>query len=86
MKAIQEYKIEKNVPLPSGAGNQKYPWDRMKVGNSIVGPSYATLLNSAKTWAARHKKDWRFICRRDTHLEGNGKEMPTGLFRIWRVE
>jgi len=86
MKAIQEYKIEKNVPMPVGRGSQKYPWDQMKVGDSIVGGDYNSLLNSAKSWAARHKKNWQFICRRDTHIEGNGKKMPNGLFRIWRVE
>ena len=86
MKAIKRYEIEKNVPMPEGAGNQKYPWGQMKIGNSIVGASYASLLNSAKTWAARHNKDWRFVCRKTTHIEANGKERPNGLFRIWRVE
>lgn len=72
---MSEYKIEKDIPLPSGRGSSaNYPFGDMKLGESI-------LVNdgkhkSAVSYAHRHAKDngGKFATRK----EGEG-------VRIWRL-
>lgn len=70
------YKIEKNVPLPDGyPGRQKYPFDQMEIGDSILvpGPVGIRVSNAAYQWGKANKRKFR------------GKMTSEGM-RIWRIE
>lgn len=80
-------KVEKGVPLPFGKARgyqRRYPFDKMKVGDSFFIPSNdpevrrTNLLNAAahyRNWS-RKPSDKHF--RVKTALEGKG-------FRVWRI-
>lgn len=75
------YKIEKNVPIPYGAGSpggNKYPWREMDVGDSfpIKTEKEAKRISAAACWySGSHKDEVRFSVRK------NGKG-----YRCWRVK
>lgn len=67
-------KIDKGVKLPPPSDRQgKYPWDKMKVGDSFVVP-YTPSIRACASYAG-HKRGWRFISRK------NGNTV-----RVWRVK
>jgi hypothetical protein len=54
-----EYKIEKGVPLPRGAGRAGiYPFIELGVADSVVLPMRAR--QAAYSWAKRHSRT--FVC------------------------
>ena len=83
--------IDKGVPAPkrqqTGIGsNLKYPWPRMKSGDSILiakltesdgrkTPCQISAAMSAKGWLKRHRPGWYVLCDR----EGEG-------VRVWIME
>jgi hypothetical protein len=72
------FKIEKNIPLPSGgAGGKesKYPFMQMEIGDSFQAPDEQR--NAIRSMATYHtrKHKMRFIVRKDGEAH----------VRIWRV-
>ena len=68
-----DYKIEKNIPIPSTKKKRTYPFESMQVKDSFyadISINHATAL--ARYWAK--KLDTAYTCR----SEGNGA-------RIWRI-
>lgn len=76
---MNDYKIDKNVPLPSSGNkrNSKYPWAQMKVGDSFVVPwdKYVAVQAHMSYTNRRYKGERHFICRK----AGDGK-----TYRVWR--
>ena len=81
MKTKPEFKIEANVPIPKRTrnGSLKYPWDKMKVGDSILvkcdkndASKMSAARNAAAIYGGRHQM--KFSTR---NVEG-------GL-RVWRT-
>ena len=71
-------KVDKNIPVATRVrGRQKYPWHEMNVGDSILCLNVvrSVPLTSAKEWAKRHKKKYKFTARKEN-----------GGIRIWRVK
>jgi len=69
-----EFKIEKGVPMPTGWGGKKYPWDAMDVGDSVYveGPTRSGVYASFDRVKAKTGK--QFTLRPD----GAG-------WRVWRT-
>lgn len=71
-------KIDKNVPIPNGAGphGQKYPFPELQVGDSFLFP-FATKRRTTQSlaWQWAKKTGRKFIVRKTTE----------GL-RCWRME
>lgn len=67
MTITEEYKIEKNVPLPKRAEGYKpkYPFSDMKVGDSFAFPpeSFQSVANSAGFYMKRTQTE--FVWRKD---------------------
>lgn len=77
-----EIQIDKNIQIPAGnpkGRKQKYPFPDMEVGDSfeLFNVPKNTVLNAAKSWALRHKKDWTFTIRTFKEKES---------VRIWRIK
>lgn len=72
-KAVTEYKIEKNIPIP--ASRSKYPFNKMEIGESVFFEYVFGLKarSAADSYGRAHKK--RFVSRK----------VESGL-RVWRVE
>ncbi len=70
---MSQYKIEKNVPLPTEHGNTKYPFMQMEVGDSFFADG---IPSSARTAAYAHAK--RYGITLVSKREANG-------YRIWRT-
>jgi hypothetical protein len=53
---MSEYKIEKNVQIPSAHSPTKYPFDKMEPGDSFSFPieKATSLRNSAYSYAKNH--------------------------------
>lgn len=81
-------KIEKNIEYPEyGRGDRrsKYPWAKMKPGDSILFTPqksenpyrlFRTLANSSKYFGEGQFPNWKFRTRRQ----------PDNSIRIWRIE
>lgn len=66
MPTKEKFKILKSMPLPEHAGpSERYPWDKMKVGDSFCTEKekgwFASLGNR---WAKRKGKKARFLQRK----------------------
>lgn len=71
-----EFKIQKNVPIPSKAKKSKYPFEKMAIGESFVAPVKPQgLYVAARKWAKDHEGKMRFVVRAEN-----------GGSRCWRVE
>ena len=68
-------KIEKNVSLPQI--KNKYPWDKMKVGDSFAVDKAAinNLHSNANYYLKKTKLKWKFTMRKN----GDG-------VRVWRIK
>lgn len=60
---MTNYKIDKGIKVPKA---RKYPWDSMKVGDSIEFPSddFQNAKSSGWNWAKRHKvkfQSWKTL-------------------------
>lgn len=67
-------KIDKHVKLPTPSDREgKYPWDKMKVGDSFQVP-FSHSIRACASYAGS-KRGWRFITRKD------GDKV-----RVWRVK
>lgn len=85
------FKIEKDVPLPQGAGRgwRKYPFCDMEVGDSFLVPRDEVKLRSvgsngrlgAATIYTAASQYGRRLGRRFT-----ARKLPDGSVRVWRVE
>jgi len=73
------YKIDKNIPAPTGNSRGKYPFEIMQVGDSffVAGEELRKVKNSATGWGTRHSAKFRLS--KVTEGEGEG-------VRVWRVE
>ena len=70
----EQYKIDKNVPIPTSHGNLKYPFDKLEVGDSFFVEGIEHPARLAKyCYAKRH--GITLVSKR----EGNGH-------RIWRTK
>lgn len=72
------FEIEKGVPIPpsqQGLGRQRYPFNRMAVGDSFTVPSDDS--NRVRSAASAYAKQHRIglTCRRESD----------GRVRVWRV-
>ena len=72
----EPYKIETGVPLPRLKNTRKYPFDKMKVGDSFFVPNgkIGTIGNAVFMWNREHR-DSQFISR---SVEGG--------VRVWRTK
>ncbi len=80
--AVQEIKIEKNVPFPvpvKGAPNKKYPLGEMEVGDSFFAPDVRSSTISG-AFAHYEALGLKFSCR--TIKDNSG--LPLGV-RVWRI-
>ena len=68
------YKIEKNVPMPTGTKLAKYPWIEMEVGHSFVVDHVVRVRSAAQAHNNTHKE--KFVVRKG----------HDGVFRCWRIE
>lgn len=90
---MEQYKVEKSVPLPERAGNpfkkgtSKFPVRHMKVGDSFFAPGYTPasiasgLYNAASRFLESQEEEKvtrKFVRRADTV---NGVEGT----RVWRI-
>jgi hypothetical protein len=66
--------IDKGVPIPTGYGGYKYPWESMKPGDSFFVPNKTIKVVSASVAYAREKYGFTFRCR---SIDGG--------VRVWRV-
>lgn len=73
--------IEKNVPVPPGAGRVgRYPWAEMEVGDSFFVQAIhgkraqSTIGTAGLSWAARNHPDRKFTVRK-----------VDGGYRCWRI-
>lgn len=71
--ATQNFQIEKNVPAPS-AGNAKYPWRQMAIGDSFFVPNVSTQKMSNAASARKTRGVGTFTCRAEE-----------GGVRVWRI-
>jgi hypothetical protein len=78
----EQFKIEKGVPLPSWqtgrAGQSKYPFADLQVGDSFLVPHFAKTSQMSALigrWQRTHSNQ-RFATRK---VEGGG-------VRVWRIE
>ena len=78
---MSRHNIDKDVPAPerqqTGIGsNLKYPWPRMKSGDSILiakltesdsrkTPCQISAAMSAKAWLRRYRPGWHVLCERE---------------------
>jgi hypothetical protein len=80
-------KIDKNVPIPSGAGKRTliYPFEDMEVGDSFFAPGKTSdqLTNAGAHY--RKKNGWGFSARNTEEIE-TGAEAPIKGARIWRMK
>lgn len=67
-------KIDENIPIPVGVWKKKYPYDKMKVGDSYWCEDMNGC-NCALNWAQRTNNGMKFTRRKEN--EG---------FRIWRIK
>ena len=73
---MNEFKIEKNVPIPERFGRcKRYPFEKMEVGDSFLAPldQIESARQSSYYWARKHGRKYK------TQRQENG-------FRIWRIE
>lgn len=63
-------KVEKGIPMPSH-GAEKYPFDRMEIGDSFTVP-YHEQKTYRRIHAAAHKKGYKVV----TQVQGE-------LLRVW---
>jgi hypothetical protein len=71
---MSEFKIEKNVPLPT---SHSYEWDKLEIGDSVFlkdGEHAKYAATSAHNFARRQYPSWKFVVR----------TVPGGK-RIWRI-
>lgn len=81
-------RLQSNVPIPRparGPGSAKYPWGRMKVGQSFfvsaatkdgVRPLIKAIVGSFRSWAKTQQTKRRYTARSDLKKRG---------VRVWRV-
>lgn len=77
MKETGQIKIEKGVPMPETGSRYNYPFNEMKVGDSIVVPgdqSYSCI--SAICYYSKRHPGTKFSTRKQLD----------GTRRIWRTE
>lgn len=85
-KAGASFLIEKNIPLPALGGRQsayvsKYPFERMKVGDSFAIQEKVDINKvryAATAWRMRHGLELRYAFRMT--IRGD-----RSTFRCWRV-
>ncbi len=79
---MTDYKIEKGVPVPLGAGCRgrlKYPWALMAPGDSFFVPDSAPkMVSQAASNVARRHKGLRFATRAVTENGVKG-------VRVWKI-
>jgi hypothetical protein len=74
---ISDIKIEKGFPAPNaGAGGrkEKYPWSKMKVGDSFFVPGKRIQQFGSHAWHAGRLLRMKFACR-----------TQNGGVRVWRI-
>ena len=59
---MSEYKVEKNVPMPTGTKLTKYPWKEMEVGHSFVVDDVPRVRSAVQRWNNTHKE--KFVVRK----------------------
>jgi hypothetical protein len=86
-----EIKIDKNVPIPPGAGARAsvYPFEDMEVGDSFfaAGKTSDQLTNAGAHY--RKKNGWGFSARNTEEMgihPETGAEAPIKGARIWRTK
>ena len=68
------YKIEKNVPMPTGMKLTKYPWKEMEVGDSFVVADDKVVRIRSATQAHNNTHEEKFVVRKG----------HDGIYRCWR--
>ncbi len=76
---MSEYKIEKNVPLPTPS--HKYPFASMEVGDSFLVTDDPT--NRVRSAAQAYKA---YRGRRQEVIRFKTKTMEDKSIRVWRIE
>jgi hypothetical protein len=82
MRANNNFKIEKGIPVPEIPHRYKYPWRLMEVGDSFamtISPNETKRWRSNLASSAAHLKDRQFVFQvRD--------ENHTLVIRTWRIK
>lgn len=69
---MNEFEIEKEIPIPTARNRRLYPWTKMKVGDSFFVPNQPgidkNLRSSARYYGLK-------VCIRNVE----------GGFRVWRI-
>lgn len=72
--------VEKNIPIPGRTKPAKYPWAKMKVGDSfLIDAPFNRMVNASRSWAYRHNQ--KFVLR----MRNKDEHGESGV-RIWRVK
>jgi hypothetical protein len=82
---MNEFKIEKGIPIPEFNTKSKYPFKDMQIGDSFFAPGKTVeqMQNAATTY--RKKLGYKFVCRSAKGPYLNGEEEIPGT-RVWRRE
>jgi len=72
---MDEFKVEKNIPIPKYSREHKYPWDEMDVGDSF----YVSQESAAGARASASSR------AKDGHGKYASRTVEDGC-RIWRIE
>lgn len=79
---MENFKIQKGIPIPVRQGRKKYPFREIEVGDSVLFKNYSKermtfISNSGRAFAAKSGDctHYKFLTRK----EGNN-------IRIWRVK
>lgn len=64
---MEKVKIDKNIPIPPKFRALKYPWRKLKIGESFFLSGYLTIhekhniLSSGNAWCERNEPESRFV-------------------------
>jgi hypothetical protein len=74
---MEPIKIDKNVPIPKGRHNAKYPWKELEVGDSFFIPGKDAKSTSGIKRSAKNSAGIDILTRAVTENGVNG-------MRVWR--
>tara|TARA_R100001443_G_scaffold107392_1_gene117241 strand:+ start:4359 stop:4712 length:354 start_codon:yes stop_codon:yes gene_type:complete len=77
-----EYKIEKNIPIPSSNKSLHFPLTEMEIGDSfLISLSKRAAIRNAIARLQKKSKDYKFVTRTVSGRGRKGKQL-----RVWRID
>jgi hypothetical protein len=73
---MSDYKIEKNVPMPTSTTHYKYPWVKMEVGDAFVVDAVDVnkVRSASVQWSNTHDETFKL------------RKGFDGIYRCWRIK